>query len=242
MNLYGWDASPTVFCTDTLQTSTHTHTQETKRTSVDMSRVKSDALPHSLMPKMVTCGTAMEPRGGAGEESSRRGLDVPDFLSECNSLAVEIGSSMDAESISEKLSFSGSVNSFGNEVDGSSGEPRQTQTVGTDEMFSIMDSVMAVARRHSETLVGKEGDATKTPPAQQPPKGGRPLSAPSKARSKSAGTAGLSRGSHTLPPNLSGAEIRKMVAQRKESLEEERQRRRVTIEEGAMAASNVSWG
>ncbi len=221
-----------------------------------MSRVQSDALPLSLTPKMITCEPPpIEVKGQTGEELAKKALDVPDFLSDANSLAVEIGSSMDAESVSEKLSFTGShrsVSSLGNEVDGSSeqhGEGGRSKTddsgllatSNTEDTSSIMDSILAVARRHSESQDRKDSDAApETPPAALSTRSIRPISAPAKARSVSAGDVGLGGRSRTLPSNVSVSELRKLVANKRVSQEEERRQRRVTIEEGAMAALKVS--
>ena len=210
---------------------------------VDLSRVKSDALPHSLHAKMVMFE-------GSGVNEEHKG-DVPDFLSDINSTAVEVGSSA-CDSVSEKLSFTEShrsmssvYNDMGSHAELNTervGEVSETlergNTTSADdtesEQFSIMESILAVARRHSESFSKLEGkEHTPVEPRHPTTRSDRPISAPSR-RPASSGAIQVGS-SHTLPPRMSGSQLKEKRA----SVDVERLRRRANIEVGAQAAMKV---
>ena len=178
--------------------------------------------------------------------------DTPDFLSDVTSTAVEIGSSVDD---SEKLSMTDShrsMSSVFNEA-GSHGELNTEHTAAAESVASgrllsagdplaskstarsfsgstsILNSIMEVANRRTDVQPGEaepEQETEKTT-TQSAHRNSRPISAP--IRSVPTG------GSYTLPHNLTGEELRRLKEKRV-SLDEEREKRRASIEEGARAA------
>ena len=198
---------------------------------MDISRVRSDALPHSLYAaKLVVTGSSE----AMDEENNG---DIPDFLSDINSTAVEVGSDCEKLSISDSHKSTpsevGSRDELNTGTAGAASGSSSSRTGNSDwGETSLVDSVLAVARRHTTSESEKQESDSQT---QSRGRGKRPVSAPAKGgRSLSVGK-GMSR---TLPPNMSRSELWK-TREKRTSLDEERQRRRANIQESARAALQV---
>ena len=184
--------------------------------------VQSGSLPRSLHAKMSNVVY------NAGE-STLEEKDTADFLSDIASTSVEIGSSLgDAD----KLSFCESQRSASSFQNAATSHPELDSTIspGLDSDLqedSLVDSVLAVAKRHSDLHPSPVTSLDKAVSYHKPT---RPLSAPSSRHPGfTIAVAGISQTLHSGTSQ-----------DRKITIDEERQRRRSNIEESARAAINVS--
>ena len=193
--------------------------------------------------KMIVYEGSLEESAAARPAASH---EMPDFLSDVTSTAVEVGSSVDD---SEKLSMTDShqsTSSIFNET-GSQGELNSehitadeptanghlSSTGITDNVSastSILNTIMEIARKHSSTQLD-ERRQSETKEGKTTHKSTRPISAPIRSS--------LSTGSYTLPSSLTQTELRKF-REKRISLDEERQKRRANIKESARAALQYS--
>lgn len=216
----------------------------------NLSRVSSDALPHSMHARMVVC---KEPTPEVENKDQKEG-SIPDFLSDVNSTAVEIGSSVDDF---EKLSVSDSHRSMSSEIievgshgdlhgenaesagKGTSGSVVTRQAKSSAEEFSIVDSVLAVAKRHSQLSSSSKEDSCSPERTPATVKSSRPVSAPTSTRTgRSVSTSVIhSEGSRTLPSLVSPSELKKYKEKRTSLYE--REKRRANIEQSTWVALQV---
>lgn len=174
---------------------------------LDISRVQSDALPHSLLPSMIVCGN------DEGDSQA----SPPKLLADTRS--IDTCSTDDIDNWS------------------TTGSPRHCgspQNLGEPKLIAD-PSLGSQASEPPPTSGGKEAEIQADLPyaTGQTQSKGRPKSAPN--RSISTGSVGTKFS--TLPCSVAGLE---KLREKRKSLDEERQRRTVNIQESTRAALQYS--
>ncbi len=201
--------------------------------SVDMSRVQSDALPYSLLPSKVICETGCVGDGSSGNREADSKTNFPKMLADARSIDT-----MSMEDI-DQLSTTESI-------------PRRSSS--PQQLDTLNESITAMLREREcsplgsgggvgggATSVGEERERERggVPPSlSRGADGGRPNSAPSH-HSVSMGAMGQ-QPPYGVTDGSTSSTRSDWLKDKRQSLDVERQKRMVSIQEGARAALHYS--